>query len=381
MTGVPNLNDLKSALYKKLGRVLDLLDHHCMMTIPQEDRVDFVFEDGMLAGGLFTGNLVKIHSPHSLQTTEFGYVRLFAHEYAHNWQAVSGQFASGRLDYYNLQNVEDPQNIPYKGKLFVEGSACWAAYKVGTAYGNEMMLESLVAAPVEVYRPNEELGQDEGRAASFAQALPNEDENGFRFMVHLEYHLGFPQLLHFLATGELLYEMYEGRHDAYLYTSPIQYEQVYKDVRCGMKMTIERIGEDVEKHPQCLNSDGYQRYEHTHGRRYDDDISRHTFLTRHDHGRGDQPGKEDTPRPAASLGLAHAEGVTDSVLLEPIGTIDESRLATVNFCCAGCWWRDRCRVWEACHMHSSGARSTAELAKQLVGTGSERGSGRPEETG
>jgi DEAD/DEAH box helicase domain-containing protein len=70
-------------------------------------------------------NIIAMQPGHS----ELYYFDVLTHEYFHDWQSKSGKFNNEVLTYYSTHYIDDLANIPFRGKLIVEGSANWAEFK------------------------------------------------------------------------------------------------------------------------------------------------------------------------------------------------------------------------------------------------------------
>lgn len=119
-------------------------------------------------------------------------IEVFSHEYFHNWQ--NGNVASS-MQYFNIDDIDDTNNILYGcksgfAKLFVEGQAVWASYKILDYYGLKKVIKST-------------------RLSHYA-----EYNEGEKFVIFLEKELGIPFLLQFIKDGNP--PNYEGKLMQYL---------------------------------------------------------------------------------------------------------------------------------------------------------------------
>jgi len=119
-------------------------------------------------------------------------IEVFSHEYCHNWQ--NGNVASS-MQYFNIDDIDDTNNILYGcksgfAKLFVEGQAVWASYKILDYYGLKKVIKST-------------------RLSHYA-----EYNEGEKFVLFLEKELGIPFLLQFIKDGNP--PNYEGKLMQYL---------------------------------------------------------------------------------------------------------------------------------------------------------------------
>jgi len=101
-------------------------------------------------------------------------VEVIAHEYAHNWQN----------EY--MSNLLKDSNLPFKGKLLIEGFAQWMAFRVMDYFGAHTNLNEITLRGVDVTNPDE-------------YGL------GFRLCRHIEGEYGgFSGLIDFIINGYLI---------------------------------------------------------------------------------------------------------------------------------------------------------------------------------
>ena len=100
-------------------------------------------------------------------------VGLIAHEYAHSWQWQGDNF-----NHELLANGE----IPFEGKLFVEGFAMWVEFKVLDFYGLTQTLDQI------------------------KEFSTNEYRDGFHVVQQIEDELGFQGVFSFVKNGPLEYK-------------------------------------------------------------------------------------------------------------------------------------------------------------------------------
>jgi hypothetical protein len=101
-----------------------------------------------------------------------------AHEYIHNWQHEANLRTSVFAS-FNEQNVEDPTNIWFRGKMILEGQANWGAAKVMDYYG---LRDTVFSA-------------EQKRLAQYSE--------GLKLVNDLERRLGLHKLIGMLRTATL----------------------------------------------------------------------------------------------------------------------------------------------------------------------------------
>jgi len=100
-----------------------------------------------------------------------------SHEFFHNWQ-MEGNL-NKIFNYYNLAQIDDIKNIPYRGLLFAEGSSTWAAYKAIDYFGLRELMYTTEMRHYSEYR------------------------EGFILMKFLEEKFGLVETLNILKKGSL----------------------------------------------------------------------------------------------------------------------------------------------------------------------------------
>ena len=81
--------------------------------------------------GVYDGSSVKIIKSLGL---EKDIAEVVAHEYAHNWQFINNNMHGNLLS----------NDLPYGGKIFIEGFALWVAFRVMDFYGLHENMSNVV---------------------------------------------------------------------------------------------------------------------------------------------------------------------------------------------------------------------------------------------
>jgi hypothetical protein len=365
--------DIEMRLNDIRGDIRKILDDKCMFRIQEVRGEGFphtVINPTLDVAGLCNMGAFRVEVHPSLEI-EMNYVAVMAHEYTHVWQAMSDQFKSGGkegdLDFYDEENPENRFNVPFRGKLIVEGSANWGAYKVLDYYAADDCLRRLHPS-----QPD-----------SFA-AHPNFDQYwlGFLLCLHIETHYSFVELLHFLETGELHYRQPKfmrgpGYEEASL-EAPSMYNQIYRDPRCAI--FSELSGEMLVNQPEetgyrCLTPDHMTYPFQGEGKEMDSSsrINRFTYLA--DPQYAENPPVDFAPSVQSDGFAAHVAKckigslLADRAVGQAVGDCLRQELRATG--CFDCSMDMHCSVREVCHVHASGDRQASGLQKKVVDAASQ----------
>jgi len=325
------------------GVIRRVLRDRCALEVPAEHQQTVGYDDASPTGGYCKGIQIRVWSPEKSGWSERQYIKVLAHEMTHFWQALSGQF-SPQLMAYDFDNIEAETNIPFRGRLFVEGCAEWVCSHVCSYYGFAHEMSQIRQAWGD-----------------------SEYDFGYRLFLFLEYHTDIARLLHLLSSGEILVEPERQQQGWRLLRSPRDYEvHLYNDPRLGLLTQMTSAGWDRPEDVQCLRR--YEQYPHGAVRGplgASQDAPRGSYIL----GRAASVPDEAEDRFKADLQARHRFGFR---LDDPIGSvlakIGRKAADDLALQCRRCSEREKCTVFQACHLHSSGepGRSTTELLLQLA---------------
>ena len=350
--------------------IADVLEDKCMFSIPLgrngKRNIATLHLEPLLSKGApayydASNNTVHVLPPRDSQLLEQDYIDILGHEYTHCWEFTNPEQFSPKLAVYNMNDVEDPRNIPYAGKLFTEGAANWGESKVLDYFGLDELFERL--------KPDAHKSVSKGLHPDFS-----EYGAGYALMVHLEYHCDFARMLYFLETGEIDYNPREEHgHREHLSQARDYEEWIYPNWQLGIFGAMTNIPSDLGRDAAlCIRAEGYSRMPHSTREKvdYPKDVVRSTYLLTPRRRR-----HADPPEPDLSEGqLGSLEGARPSDLRhKSIGELVQGSeglteaLEDLWFSCARCSLAGECSLLDACHMHSCGepGRSTLELLSKF----------------
>lgn len=335
--------------------IIKVLDDKCMFHIEQIPGKGFlnVVVNPQVAGvaGVWGPYRLELN-PEVASKKEIEILAVLAHEFTHVWQNYSGQFKGGAypgcLNYYDRDNPENPYNIPFRGRLIVEGSANWGEYKVLDYYAAEKFMLDLHPSHPSVYYHH-----------------PDFDEYwlGFLFCLYIEEHHSFVELIEFLQSGTLLHRderFIRGLTSQRQFISdPSMYMQLYGDERLGILPHL--LGSSSINDPDlgeylCLRDRYYMNYPYAgepHLMQEQALIGRFTYI-------------KDVTGPGLRS-IAPEAGIIEQhpVLKTPVGQL----LDRLEQClreeiralgCFECKLNEKCAIGDVCYVHASGDPEPAE---------------------
>lgn len=262
---------------------------------------------------------------------EFHTLDILSHEMAHSWQdSECKKGVMGPLTAYDLENIEAEVNIPFRGRLFVEGSAVWLEAHVMEYFNNRLILSEQNLA------------------------VTNEYWQGFRCIKYLEERWGVSAALAFQRDGILPAEIADWR------------ELV---LRAGVGQAIQNAGREAvdDGRLACLRSEFLNK---------SGDITSISTFLKDDPREGFNPDEfvrrvtlrdgtnhvslnEDTLRRAVLLtslcGLMAYEPAVEKLL------VDANMLG-----CLVSQESSRISLWTAAHLHSNSQLATSEILAPFV---------------
>jgi DEAD/DEAH box helicase domain-containing protein len=167
---------------EKLGEIvyksLFILDKKCKSKITSPYNHKFFDEAerkcyGEEIAGLCSETDKKVYILKGLK--EASCYEVVSHEFFHNWQYEGN--LNKIFSYYNENDIDDKQNILYRGLVFIEGSSTWAAYKSIDYFGLRELMYSTETRHYAEYR------------------------EGFILIKYLETKYGLVNTLKFLKNG------------------------------------------------------------------------------------------------------------------------------------------------------------------------------------
>ncbi len=170
--GVP-VDRFKEILIYWKEKIIEIFRDRFSMVLEPPAQIFAANDLGSNIIGLYSNGKVEILSSIG---QEKNVVEVIAHEYAHNWQFVNNNMHKDLME----------KNLPYNGKIFIEGFAQWVAFRTMDFYGLHENMTNVTLRGVDV--------PDEG------------DEYGVGFMLcrYIEENFtGFSGLIEFMKTGVL----------------------------------------------------------------------------------------------------------------------------------------------------------------------------------
>lgn len=128
------------------NKVLDILNHKSRLIIQNEYNYALIPEKEADSYPGIAGLCDHLRKRILIKPVykEEQFVGIVAHEYVHNWQHEDNLHSLFKA--FNHNDIDDPNNILFAGKLFVEGQAMWGEYKVLDYFGiKDVIYENEVA--------------------------------------------------------------------------------------------------------------------------------------------------------------------------------------------------------------------------------------------
>lgn len=136
-TGQRGTRDTDMLKFKKIrSDVLKILEYKANMKLKDPYQESFLDFNEKRYVGLCFGDQKTVYVHPDLQENYF--IDVCAHEYTHNWQDEGN--INPFFYQFNMQNIEDLNNIWFGGKIFLEGQANFFAAKVMDYFGQRDMV-------------------------------------------------------------------------------------------------------------------------------------------------------------------------------------------------------------------------------------------------
>jgi hypothetical protein len=349
-------------------RVIKVLRDKCTFEITSDRRALFYFNPDISTPGVYLSGSNQLYVwPPSKGLKEQDYIFLLAHEYTHNWQFTSNRFHP-RLRYYNFDNAADPNNIPFRGRLFLEGCARWAEVQVCDHFGLDAHMIEIRNDP------------------QFS-----EYELGYKLFLFLEYHCDFARLVDFLQTAEILVRLPSDQGWQLVRTAEDYVRYLYDDGRLAI---LGPMASPLGPRSRCLEA--VPAYAAPGGENEMlRKLSKATYLAVSQ--RSDCHVQDDgNSHPDISAFLNSLKGTLalsfdpEEPILKILDSLDRETKQELKFHCLDCPRSGKresaekkkgekaslegpeekspvCSVFDACHLHSSGdqGRSTTDLLRKI----------------
>ena len=244
---------------------------------------------------------------------EYFYFDILSHEYFHDWQSKSQELFKKELLYYNKENIMDPNNLLFSGKIIVEGSANWAEFKIIDYYS---------------------MGRIK---AGIAQKHFDQYGEGFKLIMWIEANFGIKGVFEFFKTLEI--------GDSINFVDPTQRREIYNQA----SVTAAVLGKEKE----IRDNGGLKCLEYL-GRLHN--LVCISYFC-------------DPTKPRAIQELGKDEISKKNIKFSSMKKVIEinKELVKKNFpACLNCKSNSQCSLYDACHLHSSEEKLTSKLLKEII---------------